>query len=51
MVKHPKKLTRFHKKLLSDLGFKPEDYMCERQDQYGYRFYNIHTKQLMEVPK
>lgn len=50
-MKHPKKLTRAHKKLLSDLGFKPEDYLFERQDQYGYKFYNIHTNQLMAVQK
>ncbi|WP_156132764.1 DUF6906 family protein [Clostridium culturomicium] len=50
-MKHLRKLTRAQKKLLSKLGFKPEDYLFEHQDQYGYRFYNIHIEQLMEIPK
>lgn len=35
--------------LLKEMGFKPEDYLIERENAWEYKFYNIHTKQLMDI--
>lgn len=48
-MKKLKKLTRKQKELLSSKGFKTEDYLMERHDEWGYRFYNVHTNQLMDL--
>lgn len=47
-MKKLKKLTRNQKKFLSEQGYNPDDFFLERKDAWSYRFYNIHTKQLME---
>lgn len=50
-MKQPKRLTREHKRVLTNMKLNPNDYLIERNDSVVYVFYNIHTKQLMEVLK
>ena len=48
-MKNPKKLKRRHKEFLAAQGFKSQDYLIEREDAWGYVFYNIHTGMLMDL--
>ncbi|MEG2918853.1 MAG: hypothetical protein RR851_13070 [Clostridium sp.] len=48
-MKNPKKLKFRHKVFLEDQGFNPDDFLIEREDAWNYVFYNIHTKQLMDM--
>lgn len=48
-MKKLRKLTRTQKRFLEDQGFVAEDYLFERKDAWNYVFYNIHTKQLVEM--
>ena len=48
-MKNPKKLKRRHKEFLAEQGFKSQDYLIEREDAWGYVFYNIHTGMLMDL--
>ncbi|GAB6170048.1 hypothetical protein JCM1393_25080 [Clostridium carnis] len=48
-MKSLKGLTLKQKKFLCEQGFKPGDFLLERVTADDYVFYNIHTKQLMEI--
>lgn len=48
-MKNPKKLKRRHKEFLTSQGFKSQDFLIEREDAWSMVFYNVHTKQLMDM--
>lgn len=50
-MKNPKKLKRRHKMLLKEMGYHPEDFLLERESDWEYTFYNIHTKTLFPMLK
>jgi hypothetical protein len=50
-MKHPKRLDRKYKIFLADKGYSPKDFLFERETEFDYIFYNVHTKMLFPLSK
>lgn len=50
-MKHPKKLQRKHKEFLADKGYNLKDFLFERETEFDYIFFNVHTEMLFPIGK
>ncbi|WP_326511376.1 DUF6906 family protein [Clostridium intestinale] len=48
-MKNPKKLTRKHKKFLSEQGLNPEEFLIMQSTSENYKFFHRNTKQIVDI--